>query len=174
VGAVTELLTVVEAIGRRSDCAVLEPQAQPAVEHPLALPDDLRRFYELCGGLVLFRDGATPWRIVPPGELVPAARRFLAVQDADAAMADPRDVAGTTFVFADQGGASTDEHVVVDLHPARAGRYYETFWDRFGLAGEMPIIARSVAEALTWLLEMRGEGVEAALSRRAPLGDAYD
>ena len=124
--------------------------------------------------MVLFHERALPWRVVPPGEFRPAARRFLAADDADQVLAGASDVAGTTFVFADQGGASTDEHLVVDLHPARAGRYYETFWDRFGLVGEMPIIARSVAEALVWLLETGGQGAEAALARRRPLGDAYD
>jgi hypothetical protein len=169
-----DLLTVVDLIGRRDDCVVHEPQGSPAVEPPLRLPDDVRRFYELCGGMVLFRDSATPWRVLAPGELVLAARRLLAEEEAEQVLADaPDDVASTTVVFADQGGGATDEHVVVDLHPTRLGRYYATFWDSFGLVGELPIIATSVADALRWLFDT-GEGTDAALMRRPPLGDAYD
>jgi hypothetical protein len=42
------------------------------------------------------------------------------------------------------------------------------------LVGEMPIIAASVADILQWLVDSGGEGIEAALMRRPPLGDAYD
>ena len=44
----------------------------------------------------------------------------------------------------------------VDLHPARAGRYYDAFWDSYGLAGQMPVLAISVAELIHQLLDMRG------------------
>jgi antitoxin YokJ len=166
---------VVEAIGSRHDCVVHEPQRPPVIELPLQLPDDLRRFYELCGGMVLCRDSPTPWRVLAAGDLVLAARRLLPEQDAEQVLADePDDVASTTVVFADQGGATTGEHVVLDLHPERLGRFYATFWDSFGLAGEMPVIASSVAGALVWLVDSGGEGTEAALMRQPPLGDAYD
>jgi hypothetical protein len=77
-------------------------------------------------------------------------------------------------VFADDGGSSTDEHLVVDLHPSRLGRYYETFWDRFGGVGDMPVVALRVMDALSWLLETDGQGAEVALERHPPLGDALD
>jgi antitoxin YokJ len=170
-----DLVAVVETVRRRDDCVVHEPQGAAAVELPLEVPDDLRRFYELCGHMVPFRDSSTPWRVLAAGDLILAARRLLAEQDSEQVLADvPDDVASTTVVFADQGGGATDEHVVLDLHPARLGQFYATFWDSFGLVGEMPIIAASVADILQWLVDSGGEGIEAALMRRPPLGDAYD
>jgi hypothetical protein len=74
----------------------------------------------------------------------------------------------TTVVFADQGGQDTDEHVLLDLSPARLDRLYAAFWDTFGVAGSMPVVAHSVAGALMWLV---GEQVT---SSSDVLGDAYD
>jgi hypothetical protein len=104
------------------------------------------------------------WRVCGPDELVPAAPRLLTFDLA----------ANTCFVFADHGGASTDEHVVVELQPARAGRFYEAFWDRYGITGDMPVIARSVADALRWLLDTDGGRPDKAFERRPVLGDAFD
>jgi antitoxin YokJ len=152
---------------------VLAPRGQPALPDGLSLPDDLVAFYEICGGASLF-EGGLGWRVSGPDELVPAAPRLLTEDLAEELRrTQPEQVASTCFVFADNGGASTDEHVVVDLHPARLGRYYETFWDRFGVAGDMPIVAVSVADALQWLLATDGGGPEIALSRWPVLGDAF-
>jgi hypothetical protein len=61
-----------------------------------------------------------------------------------------------------------------ELDPARLGRFYATFWDRFGLVGDMPVIAVSVAGALRWLLASEGEGAEKAFERWPVVGDAFD
>lgn len=166
----------VDRLRALADCVVHPPTGLPAVRDGLVLPDDLAEFYGLCGGVVLFADADLPLRVSGPGELVPAAPRLLTEEIAAQALREaPDSVVSTCFVIVDNGeGGATEEHVVIDLHPSRLGRCYETFWDRFGLAGDMPVVARTFAELLDWLLATEGEGPERALETRPTYGDAYD
>jgi hypothetical protein len=53
-----------------SEC-VLRPRAgQPSIQLPYFLPDDLRTFYERCGGLTLYPDIAFPVTVLPPERVV--------------------------------------------------------------------------------------------------------
>ncbi|WP_328890398.1 hypothetical protein [Streptomyces sp. NBC_00316] len=62
------------------------------------------------------------------------------------------------FVIADDGiGSATAPHVVIDLHADRLGRCYAAGWDTFGLVGEMPIVAVTIAGLISWLLEAGGD-----------------
>lgn len=49
-------------------------------------------------------------------------------------------------------GAASGHVVVVDLHAQRTGCCYLTTWDTSGLAGAMPVVARSMHELFYWLL----------------------
>jgi antitoxin YokJ len=172
--ASSELSAVLDEIRATADCRLLAPSGEPELPDGVSLPDDLVAFYELCGGATLFESSGA-WRVSGPRELVSAAPRLLTPELAEELRrTEPEHVASTCFVFADNGGASTDEHLVVDLHPDRRGRFYETFWDRYGAPGDMPIVAASVADALRWLLDTGGGGAEIALGRRPVLGDAFD
>lgn len=83
----------------------------------------------------------------------------------------PEDLTNWCFVIADDGtGDSAAPHVVIDLHPARAGRCYATAWDTVGLVGDMPIIAVDMAGLIMWLLEAGGD---APAGGDRALGDAY-
>ncbi len=84
----------------------------------------------------------------------------------------PQDLTNGCYVIADGGrGDATEPHVVIDLDPRRAGRCYEVFWDRYGLAGDMPVVARTVVELLMWLL---ATDPQTGRTSSAPFGDAYD
>ncbi|WP_433061700.1 hypothetical protein [Dactylosporangium sp. CS-033363] len=160
------LLTVLADIAQHGGCRLLPPVGPVP---GLRVPDDLRLFYEACGGAILF-EGA--WTISGPEQLVPASPRLLGPElAAEVAAAQPDDLTNGCFVFAETGPGGTASLVVVDLHPARAGRYYDAFWDRYGLVGEMPVIAVGVAEVLRRLLDTRGEP---AAGIGPVYGDAYD
>jgi hypothetical protein len=51
---------------------------------------------------------------------------------------------------------SAEPHVVIDLAPERLGFCYAVAWDTYNLVGEMPIVARSVAELFHVLLHDAG------------------
>lgn len=138
----------------------------------LVIPDDLGSLHERCGGAVLFEGAPFGWRVSGPDELVAASPRLLTRELADEiAATDPSDLTNGCYVIADMGaGTSTEPHVVIDLHPGRAGRCYATGWDTYGLVGEMPVVAHGVVELLYRLLETNGDQ---AMPPGPSYGDAY-
>lgn len=104
---------------------------------------------------------------------VAASPRLLTQELADEiASTDPTDLTSGCYVIADGGtGASTEPHIVIDLHPHRSGRYYAAGWDTYGLAGDMPIVAHGITELLHRLLETNGTQ---AILPDPYHGDAYD
>jgi len=90
---------------------------------------------------------------------------------AEIAIQDPDDLTNGCFTFAESGAGTTDSLVVVDLHPARIGRYYDAFWDSYGLVGQMPIVAFAVTELIGRLLDTQGVR---PIDLRLVHGDAYD
>ncbi|GHJ54524.1 hypothetical protein Nm8I071_38310 [Nonomuraea sp. TT08I-71] len=138
-----------------------------------SLPDELRQFHDLCGGVLLFEDASFPRRVCGPGGFVPASPRLLTPEVAQQVAKDnPADLTNNCYVIVDGGqGLSTEPHVVMDLAPQRSGRCYTAAWDTYGLPGEMPLIATTIVELLQALLVDRGvEALPAGLSA----GDAYD
>lgn len=151
---------------------MLSPIGQAQVPVGVLVPDDLRRFYDRCGGVVLFADAPFTWHVSGPDRLVPASPRLLTPAiAARTAHEEPDDLTNSCHVIADGGRESaTDQHVVIDLHPDRLGRCYDAFWDTYGLVGEMPVVALTIAELLEVLLASGGQ--VGALPGR--YGDAYD
>jgi antitoxin YokJ len=167
-----ELLSVLAEVAQHRGCRLLPPAGPVTVPERFTLPEDLHRFYERCGGAVLFEGAPFEWTVSGPEQLVPASPRLLGPKSAQEIAAEyPDDLTNWCFVFAESGPGSTDSLVVVDLHPARAGRYYDAFWDSYGLVGQMPILAVTAAELMRRLLDTQG-------TRAAHLGsdhgDAYD
>ncbi|QXJ40039.1 Antitoxin YokJ [Parageobacillus caldoxylosilyticus] len=52
------------------DCVVYPPSGIPKVNKSHTLPDDVLKFYELCGGVVLYEKADYPVLIVPPQDFV--------------------------------------------------------------------------------------------------------
>jgi antitoxin YokJ len=163
---------VLADIAGHAGCHLLPPAGQPILPGGFVLPGDLRRFYELCGGAVLFEGAAFAWKVSAPNQLVPASPRLLGPSLAEQiAGQQPDELTNRCFVFAASGDASTDSLVIVDLHPARAGKFYDGFWDSYGVVGQMPILATTVANLVGQLLDTRGLHVPHPPPGH---GDAYD
>lgn len=154
-------------LARQPGVRVAPASGEPTVPAPAVLTPDLAQMFALCGGLgPLGEDG---WQVCGPAGFKRASPRLLGRDiDGEVLVDQPEDVTVHCYVFADDGlASSTGPHLVVDLHPARAGRFYDVFWDRYGLAGSMPVVATNVTDALLWLLTGDDE-------RPDPLGDAYE
>ena len=153
----------VDLIRRDAACTVLAPQGVPSVRAGNLLPDDLKSFYESCGGVVLFRDKDYGISVVPPPKL---------------RLANPvvvgelceEDISSSWYVVAESG----DQLISIDLDPGRLGRCYDSFYECHGVAGSCPIIAFSFAELLERLYGARGEYWFWLRSDFVSLGDAYD
>ncbi|HEV2774209.1 MAG TPA: hypothetical protein VGV90_01325 [Solirubrobacteraceae bacterium] len=129
-------------------------------EPPLAAaPRDLARFLGRCGGVVTHADVAVGARVVPAQEAI-LGKRY------------DDDRSAHWFVIAEDDDSSTALRAVIDLDPRRLGRVYDGFWDRFGVAGSMPVVALSFTDFLARLAESSGEPFWAGDD--LGLGDAYD
>jgi hypothetical protein len=122
-------------------------------------PADLRLFLDRCGG-------------VRCGGGVRVGNRIVYAQEEVLGEREEADRSAHWYVIAEDSDDSTAERVVIDLHGSRLGRCYEAFWDRFGVAGAMPVVARSFSELLDRLRESDGKPYWS--SNPPDLGDAYD
>ncbi|QHW32810.1 SMI1/KNR4 family protein [Paenibacillus rhizovicinus] len=146
------------------DCIVLPPSGLPATDEHLRLPEDVRTFYALCGGVTLYQFADYSVNIVPPEEFEPANPVIVGERCED-------DISAQWYIAADDGNG---DYFTIDLAPERCGKCYDSFHETHGLVGNTPVIARSFTELLERLLANKGqywywldEGFE-------PLGDAYE
>jgi antitoxin YokJ len=122
-------------------------------------PDDLQLFLGRCGG-------------VRCGGGITVAHRIVAAQEDLLGERHASDRSVDWYVIAEEDEASTAERVVIDLDPQHLGRCYDGFWDIFGVAGSMPVVARSLSELLERLVASGGTPYWS--SQDLGLGDAYD
>jgi antitoxin YokJ len=141
---------LVDEARSREDAQVLPPEGTPSTLTPL--PDDLARFYALCGGL-RFLGWAPEIAIVRPWRVVRADPVILGEDSGDPL---PRGC----YVIAETDEGGTAERITIDLDPARLGRCYYSFWDSYPSRGSMGVVAFSFTELLGRLLGFRGEGGE--------------
>lgn len=145
---------------RRSGWEVLPPSAGgPRSALAGRMPDDLRRFLDRCGG-------------VRCGDGIAVAQRVIPAQEAILGERYGDDPSAGWYVIAEDSEAGTAERVVIDLGPGRIGRCYEAFWDAFGIAGSMPVVARSFSDLLDRLRASEGSPYWSGAD--LGLGDAYD
>jgi hypothetical protein len=153
---------LVKRLTSMDGCAVYPAQGQPTTSSQL--PDDLRRFYTLCGGACLFEKSLFPLLISPPSEFVPSNEVVLGGLSGG----DPSD---NWYVVAKSGA---EQLISIDLNPDRMGRCYDSFWDRHGIVGSCPIIALSFTDFLAQSLEARGVRPYWLSGDFVSMGDAYD
>jgi hypothetical protein len=169
--ALTELL---DQIARDPECIVLPEGAQPSIGPAHVVPEDVRAFYDLCGGLVIARGSPYETRIVGPDECVLASDVILG----DNILGDP--------VVREQlsGNASWDWYIIaevenknylaIDFGQPHQGRCYDAFWETYASPGQMPVVATSFTALLERLYENRGQHWYWLQPGFQPLGDAYD
>ena len=159
-----DVAEILHRIRGLAGCKVHPPQGLPDVPQPHALPDDLRQFYSLCGGLSLLEGAEYPAFISRPKELVPANPVIIGEQVND-------DMSASWYIIANDGSG---EYLTIDLDPARLGRCYDSFSDRHGVAGSCPIIATSFTDLLERLVANQGRHWYWLEPDFRSLGDAYD
>lgn len=158
---IDDLLALIAA---NTACHVLPPGGQPRLDPGHALPDDVRRFYQLCGGIDLFPDREYPVFVLPPVAVV-RANPVIVGQRVEGDRSDD------WYLIAHDGNG---DYLTLDCSPERAGHCYDSFHETHGLAGQTPIIARSFTESLARCYEAGGEYPYWLRADFVPLGDAYD
>jgi hypothetical protein len=155
---VIDIAHLLDEIAERPDWLAL-PVEDAAREARPALPDDLEELQRRCGGV------RTPAGLV-------VGQHVRGAQAAVLGEVHPNDPSFYWYVIAEMDDSATSERVVIDLHPGRLGRCYDAFWDRFAIAGSMPVVAASVTELLQRLLDANGEAYWSDGLRGS--ADAYD
>jgi hypothetical protein len=121
-------------------CRVLAPVGQPKLPAPFALPPEVTRFFELCGGVEFFEKDHGPrsrYRIVSPAEVVDIC---LATVGDDTYREPPLD--GWFAV----GEDDNSEHVAIDLNEDGYGRCYDVFHETYADPHGARVVALSFAE----------------------------
>lgn len=81
------------------------------------------------------------------------------------------DLSSNWFIVGHDGNG---DYISIDLHSKRLGKCYDSFWDRHGVVGECPVVARSFTELLNRLVQNNGERWYWLNEDFESLGDAYD
>jgi hypothetical protein len=155
---------LIEKIRDIPDCEVLFPAGFPSKEKHLLIPDDITEFYELCGGLILFKNRNYPISIVKPEKFLPANPIIVGERCEE-------DISSGWYIIADD---MNGDYLTIDLNQERLGRCYDSFYDRHGVVGSCPIVAKSFSELLERLVNNKGQHWYWLERDFVSLGDAYD
>lgn len=161
--AAVDITALVETLRRAPDCEVLPPSGLPEVAAPYRLPDDVRTFYALCGGVRLFPRAPYFISIVPPSKVTSSSLEILGQEF-------PEDRTDSWRIIAREGQSI----ISLDCRPEHLGRCYDSFWDRHGIAGSSTVIALSFTELLRRLVDTRGGYWYWLRDDFRGYGDAYD
>ena len=162
-----EIDHLIHSIRATPHCQVYEPMGFPVVEPNHVLPEDIKRFYTLCGGVSLFDDpGKMSYSII----IVPPTRCVLA-NPVIIGEAIEGDITASWYIIGDD---THGDYITIDFSQGRLGRCYDSFHEIHGLRGDCPIIASSFTDLLARLYGNGGRHWYWLQPNFVPLGDAYD
>src|SRR5207248_10185624 len=116
------------------DCRIDVPVGQPGIGEHHRLPDDLRNFYQLCGGLSLAENTAYSVTIVPPTKCLLANPVILGEKVAERVRRTQREnISWSWYSIADYGNGN---YITIDLDQRRLGRCYDSSHETHGLRGD--------------------------------------
>lgn len=161
-----EIKRIVQQIEEFNNCIISPPTGLPRLDGNHILPEDVKEFYRICGGIKLFEDEDFGVDIVSPEEFI-LANPVIVNELCE------YDISSNWYIIADDRNG---DYLTIDLHRDRLGRCYDSHWDTHAVAGSCAIIANSFTELLSNLVKTRGQGTTWYWDEDdfEPLGDAYD
>lgn len=159
-----DILEIINKVKNDPECIVYPPCGLPLLGKGVELPNDLKIFYENCGGISFFHSEKCSFFIVNPTEVVLA--NPIIVGDLC-----EEDISSKWYII---GKDIENNYITIDLSKERLGRCYDSFWDRHGVIGECPIISESFTDLVYRLLCNRGTSLYWLEKNFLYIGDAYD
>ena len=159
-----DILEILDRIKSTPDCIVYSPCGLPVLNKGVKLPDDLKVFYENCGGISLFAGREYSFTIVKPKEMVLANPVIVGELCGE-------DISSEWYIICKD---VEDNYITIDLSKERLGRCYDSFWDRHGMVGECAVVAKNFTELLWQLYRNQGKSLFWLNSDFVYIGDAYD
>lgn len=160
-----DIKELIDSIRNTSGCSVYDPCGLPVLNNKMELPKDLKKFYEICGGVSLFEDKEYGFTVVSPIEMV-SANPVIVGEVCE------EDISSKWYIICKDVGAGN--YITIDLAKERLGRCYDSFWDRHGVVGECAIVAKSFTELLSKLIKNGGKSLFWLDDEFDYIGDAYD
>jgi antitoxin YokJ len=167
---------LLDHLARDPNRIVLPAGEQPNVGPAHVVPEDVRAFYDSCGGLVIARGSPYEARIVGPDECVLANDVILG----DNILGDLATVVREQL----SGNASWDWYIIaevengnylaIDFGRTHNGRCYDAFWETYASPGQMPAVAPSFTSLIEHLYENKGQHWYWLQPGFQLVGDAYD
>jgi hypothetical protein len=158
---------MIDLMRREPSCLVQPPSGQPVLaDAGHGIPDDLREFYDACGGAELFITAPFAWSICEPRRLVPTNPEVVGEQV-------PDDITASWYIVGRERGDSTSL-ISIDLGTGKRGWTYDSNFEVHGVAGSCAVLAHSFTDLLDKLLAARGEYLFWTVDSFVSLGDAYD
>ena len=159
-----DIMKILEKVRNTPDCIVYSPGGLPALNEDIELPDDLKVFYENCGGISFFPNRGYGFEIVSPQNMVLANPVIVGELCEE-------DISSEWYIICKD---SESNYITIDLAKERMGRCYDSFWDRHGVVGECTIVAKSFTELLSQLFSNQGKSLFWLDDDFVYIGDAYD
>lgn len=159
-----DIVKILEKIRNTPECIVYSPCGLPEVKKEVELPDDLKAFYENCGGISFFANSEYGFTIVSPKEMVLANLVIVGELCEE-------DISSEWYIICKDFEGN---YITIDLAKERLGRCYDSFWDRHGVVGECTIVAKSFTELLSQLFTNQGKSLFWLDDDFVYIGDAYD
>lgn len=159
-----DILKILDKIRNTPECIVHSPCGLPTLSKEIRLPDDLKVFYENCGGVSFFTNSEYGFAIVSPEEMV-LANPIIVGELCE------EDISSEWYIICKD---TENNYITIDLANERRGRCYDSFWDRHGVVGECAIVARNFTELLTQLYNNQGKSLFWLDDDFCYIGDAYD
>ena len=159
-----DILKMLDKIRNTQGCIVYSPCGLPTLNEGSNLPNDLKVFYENCGGVSFFVDSAYGITIVGPEEMI-LANPIIVGELCE------EDISSKWYII---GKDNDNNYITIDLAKERLGRCYDSFWDRHGVVGECAVVAQTFMELVSQLYSNQGKSLFWLDDDFNYLGDAYD
>ena len=159
-----DILKILDKIRNTPECIVYNPCGLPLLSEEVKLPNDLKVFYENCGGISFFADSEYGFTIVSPKEMILANPIIVGELCQE-------DISSEWYIICKD---AENNYITIDLAKERLGKCYDSFWDRHGVVGECAIVANNFTELLLQLFRNQGKSIFWLDSDFVYIGDAYD
>ncbi len=160
-----EIEHVLKEIRGNDNFQVKEPCGLPVISGNHEMPEDIKRFYSLCGGIECYVNyGGFPIKILEPTKVRLSNLVILGELYDD-------DLSSSWYTIVD---AEDGNYVSIDFNSNRMGICYESFEYSHALKNNCPIIAKSFTELLLNIYKYSGDYFFWKEENAEDYGDAYD
>src|SRR5690348_12885054 len=135
-----DLADLLDRIARDPDCVIFPAVGLPNMDSSHTMPEDVRAFYNHCGGLVIARGSPYEARIVVPEKCVQANNIILGRFADVAREQQSEDPSWNWYIIAE---VENGNFLSIDFGRTHNGRCYDSFDETYGLVGQMPVVAET-------------------------------